>query len=167
MDHVVFYTDPQGGPAFRLASGLSEAVTAVEQLRNQEGVLDASVYSLTAVPLEFRAYYQVRVPAAVGQTGHPGVPAQLAPEPAVAADLRAVPDLPGESAGASAGQWDATAASPIAAEPVTLDEAAEPVAMGAAAQPAEAAPVAAVLPEPAHVDGREHRGQRSLGFFAR
>jgi hypothetical protein len=63
MEHVVFFPGPDAAPAFRRFSSLDEAVRFVEHLRNAEGVVDVSVHMLTAVPLAFRAYYKVEVPA--------------------------------------------------------------------------------------------------------
>ena len=63
MEHVVFFPAPDGSPAFRRIPSLEEAVRLVEHLRNVEGVSSVSVHSLTEVPLAFRAYYRVEVPA--------------------------------------------------------------------------------------------------------
>jgi hypothetical protein len=63
MDHVVFHSGPDGTPAFRRFGALEEAVRFVEHLRNVEGVEDVSVNMLTPVPLAFRAYYKVEMPA--------------------------------------------------------------------------------------------------------
>lgn len=64
MEHAVFYPGPDGAPAFRRFASLEEAVGFVEHMRNVEGVEDVSVQMLTPVPLAFRAYYRVEVPAA-------------------------------------------------------------------------------------------------------
>ena len=64
MEHAVFYPGPDGAPAFRRFASLEEAVGLVEHLRNVEGVEDVSVQMLTPVPLAFRAYYRVEMPAA-------------------------------------------------------------------------------------------------------
>jgi hypothetical protein len=66
MEHVVFYPGPDGAPAFRRLASLDEAVRLVEHLRNVEGVTEVSVYALTPVPLSFRPYYRVEVPAEAG-----------------------------------------------------------------------------------------------------
>ena len=63
MEHVVFFPAPDGSPAFRRVPNLEEAVRLVEHLRNVEGVASVSVHALTEVPLAFRAYYRVEVPA--------------------------------------------------------------------------------------------------------
>ncbi len=63
MEHVVFFPAPDGSPAFRRIASLEEAVRLVEHLRNVEGVSSVSVHALTEVPLAFRAYYRVEVPA--------------------------------------------------------------------------------------------------------
>ena len=64
MEHAVFYPGPDGAPAFRRFASLEEAVGFVEHMRNVEGVEDVSVQMLTPVPLAFRAYYRVEMPAA-------------------------------------------------------------------------------------------------------
>lgn len=75
MEHVVFFPAPDGTPAFRRVPSLDEAVRLVEHLRNVDGVSSASVHALTEVPLAFRAYYKVEVPAEAS------VPAQQVSEP--------------------------------------------------------------------------------------
>ena len=87
MEHAVFYPGPDGAPAFRRFASVEEAVGFVEHLRNVEGVEDVSVQMLTPVPLAFRAYYRVEMPAA----DMPAVPEQAMPEQAMAVDP-VVPD---------------------------------------------------------------------------
>src|SRR5581483_4684045 len=64
MEHVVFFSGPEGAPAFRRFSSLDDAVRFVEHLRNAEGVSEVSVHGLSPVPVAFRAYYKVEVPPA-------------------------------------------------------------------------------------------------------
>jgi hypothetical protein len=61
-EYAVFFTGPDNGPAFRRVGSLEEAVQVVEHLRNELGVVDANVHSLSPVPLSFRTYYRVEVP---------------------------------------------------------------------------------------------------------
>ncbi len=77
MEHVVFFPAPDGSPAFRRVPSLDEAVRLVEHLRNVEGVSTVSVHALSEVPLAFRAYYKVEVPAAEAPVAAP--PATLDP----------------------------------------------------------------------------------------
>src|SRR3954466_3630729 len=63
MEHVVFHPGPDGSPSFRRFGSLEDAVRFVEHLRNVEGVSEVSVHALAPVPLAFRAYYRVEVPA--------------------------------------------------------------------------------------------------------
>ena len=63
MEHVVFFPAQDGTPAFRRFAGLEDAVRFVEHLRNVENVGGASVHSLTEVPLSFKAWYRVELPA--------------------------------------------------------------------------------------------------------
>ena len=110
MEHVVFFPAPDGAPAFRRVPSLDEAVRLVEHLRNVEGINSVSVHALTEVPLAFRAYYKVEVPAAA--EAH--VPAQSVSEltPAVEAEV-AVDVEPVHEAPALALVEDAPAEEPV------------------------------------------------------
>lgn len=105
MEHVVFFPAPDGTPAFRRFAGIEEAVRFVEHLRNVENVSSASVYSLSEVPLSFKAWYRVEVPGESAQ----GAEAPSAPVEQPAAF---VPPA-------------APAAPAAAAEPATIAEAIE------------------------------------------
>lgn len=93
MEHVVFFPAPDGTPAFRRFAGIEEAVRFVEHLRNVENVSSASVYSLSEVPLSFKAWYRVEVPGESAEA--PSAPAEqpagvaLAAAPAAAAPAAA------------------------------------------------------------------------------
>ena len=105
MEHVVFFPAPDGSPAFRRVADLDEAVRLVEHLRNVEGVSSVSVHALTEVPLAFRAYYRVEVPAeahvpaqpvaspAEPALAHPPAPEPPAVEPVAVEPEREVPAL--------------------------------------------------------------------------
>jgi hypothetical protein len=67
VEHVVFFPAQDGTPAFRRFAGLEDAVRFVEHLRNVENVAGASVYSLTEIPLAFKAWYRVELPAGAEQ----------------------------------------------------------------------------------------------------
>jgi hypothetical protein len=64
MEHVVFFPSADGVPSFQRVESLDDAVAYVEHLRNVESITEFSVHSMTEVPLSFRAYYHVVVPAA-------------------------------------------------------------------------------------------------------
>lgn len=141
MEHVVFYPAPDGSPAFRRVASLDEAVRLVEHLRNVEGVSEVSVHGLTSVPLSFRAYYRVEVPAEEAVVDE--APVVEAPAPV----LEAVPPLEDDAPVAEAVE----AVEPVAAEePVEEPMVPEPVMAEAALTVAPASP----------------NGKRSLGFFA-
>ena len=95
MEHVVFHPGPDGSPAFHRFTSLEDAVRFVEHLRNNEGVSEVSVHALQPVPLAFRAFYKVEVPADAPAAEVPvaEVPAQPMPEPveAPAAEVAAEP----------------------------------------------------------------------------
>lgn len=88
MEHVVFFPAHDGSPAFRRVATLEEAVRLVEHLRNVEGVESVSVHALTEVPLEFRPWFRVEMPApaALGD-----VPALVPVAPQFAEDIPAAP----------------------------------------------------------------------------
>src|SRR3978361_1102836 len=71
MEHVVFYPSAEGVPAFERVVSLEAAVNFVEQLRNSLNITEFSVHALTPVPLAFRAYYHVEIPANAGPAATP------------------------------------------------------------------------------------------------
>ncbi|MDT7544355.1 MAG: hypothetical protein QOE99_465 [Actinomycetota bacterium] len=87
MEHVVFFPAHDGSPAFRRVATLEDAVRLVEHLRNIEGVNEVSCHALSEVPLSFRAYYRVEMPAGADASG----PAQPADETPALADAVAAP----------------------------------------------------------------------------
>jgi len=97
MEHVVFFPAHDGSPAFRRLSSLEEAVRLVEHLRNAEGVDNVTVHALTEVPLEFRAYYRVEMPAPAGAPEPPQqvpLPAEPVAAPVAEALAPVAPAVP-------------------------------------------------------------------------
>jgi hypothetical protein len=142
VEHVVFFPAPDGSPTFHRVTGLEDAVRLVEHLRNVEGVDHVSVHPLGAeVPLAFRAYYRVEVPAA--DVAPAPVPEQVLPEQSV----------PEQAPAAETGWHEA----PVAAEEPAVEVAPEAPALE---------PV--VADEPVAVGANGHGGEpvKSLGFFA-
>ena len=94
MEHVVFFPTPDGVPAYRRFATLEEAVRLVEHLRNVEGIDQVSVHALTEVPLAFKAYYRVEMPA-VSVVAAEAAPAVDVPTVAVAGPMTVtVPVVP-------------------------------------------------------------------------
>ena len=151
MEHVVFFPSPDGAPAFARVGTLEEAVRLVEHLRNSEGVAEVSVHPLGAeVPLAFRAYYRVEVPAA------PDAPAE--PEPVAVVEAPALEPV--------------AVAVPVQAAPVEEAPVAEAAPEVPAEVEAEAEPEAEAVPvlvdagaSNGHSDHTSD-GVKSLGFFA-
>jgi hypothetical protein len=81
MEHIVFFPGPDGAPSFRRMASLEDAVRFVEHLRNVENVSEVSVHTLAPVPLSFRPYYRVEVPAGEAVV-EPSPEAAPAPAPA-------------------------------------------------------------------------------------
>jgi hypothetical protein len=135
MEHVVFSAAVDGaGEEFRRVSSLEEAVRVVEHLRNDLGIEDASVFSLTAVPLAFRTYYRVEVPG-VEMPGADAMVETAAPPllavPSLVSDaepllpLTLVSDAP-ESDDVAVDSYDAFSAIP-SLEPVSAPAPLEPL----------------------------------------
>jgi hypothetical protein len=139
MEHVVFFPGHDGAPSFRRLQSLEDAVRFVEHLRNVEGVSEVSVHSLAPVPLSFRPYYRVEVPAGeqVAEAAEAAVEPVASVEPA--APVAPVAEVPAEL----------VAVVPAPSEPVGEHVPA----------PADAAAEAVPAPEPVS------NGRRSLGFF--
>ena len=97
MEHVVFFPAHDGSPAFRRVANLEDAVRLVEHLRNIEGVNEVSCHALTEVPLAFRAYYRVEVPAGAETSVAPPAAEEVPVlADAVAAPQQAEPAQPAE-----------------------------------------------------------------------
>ncbi|MFL6138556.1 MAG: hypothetical protein ACJ74O_12230 [Frankiaceae bacterium] len=184
MEHVVFFPGPAGEPAFERLSSLEDALRLVERLRNVDGVAEASVHALTEVPLSFRAYYRVEVPAPAAPTAVP-TPEPVATEPIATepADepvvvqrvtLELVVDEPADEPVAV----EPVADEPVAVEPVAdaVEAPAEPAADAPLAEaPVTEVPVAGLVPvarvepepveQPAGSNGHRDEGPRSLGYF--
>jgi hypothetical protein len=158
MEHVVFYPSADGSPAFRRVGSLDEAVNFVEHLRNIEGVTDFSVHALTSVPLSFRAYYRVEVPADESPVAPAEAPvegtAAAEPEPAEPAPMSPPPFVD-----APAAIVPAPAAAPAVETPAEAPAAEPPAAEEAEPHPVVDPSVEEVVPVPS--------GRRSMGFFAR
>jgi hypothetical protein len=86
MEHVVFFPAHDGTPAFRRVPSLEDAVRLAEHLRNVENVAELSVHALTEVPLAFKAFYRVEVPAG-GEAPAAEVPSQELPPPLPVVDV--------------------------------------------------------------------------------
>ena len=186
MEHVVFFPAPDGTPAFRRVADFEEAVRFVEHLRNVDNVTGASVYTLTEVPLSFRAWYRVEVPAADGVA-----PAPLPETVEVSASAATFDELPVSSAPTPVIDEHTipfVEFAPIE-EPGSATGIVVPDQSGSASDPAdpyEVVPIAAasLAPSPFDIDGTEFavpvaesapvfepaagaRRDRGLGFFAR
>ena len=98
MEHVVFYPALDGAPAFRRFASLDDAVRFVEHLKNAEGVSEVSVHTLSPVPLAFRAYYKVEVPAEAAPVAEVPMQAEPAFDVPVPAVAESAPEPVAESA---------------------------------------------------------------------
>lgn len=75
MSHMVIYRGADGKPGYQQAEDIHDAVTFVEQMRNEEGVEQARIFRLEEVVFEYRPYYRVEL------SGHGSDPMMNAPAP--------------------------------------------------------------------------------------
>ncbi len=161
MEHVVFSAAEGGvGEEFRRVSSLEEAVRVVEHLRNDLGITESSVFELTPVPLEFKAYYRVELPGVK-------LPAAAAAEiPAEIAELR-VGDLSelaiDEPVADVAEPAEPEAIAFEAAEPELTDQDFIPDFEGSDPSLPALLPPAEAIPS----TRQDADAERSLGYFAR
>ncbi len=85
MSHIVKYRSPDGKTDYHHTDDIHDAVSFVEQLRNDQGVDGAQIYRLEEVTFEYRPYYRVELKAS-----EPALAAPV-PKPAVAAPATAAP----------------------------------------------------------------------------
>jgi hypothetical protein len=191
VEHVVFFPAPDGSPAFRRLPTLDDAARFVEHLRNVENVTEASVHSLTEIPLAFKTWYRVELPDAEGETvstvqlpSHLEIPAPATIAEAIesygyetsAPPVRQVelPEAVGSATGivvpdrAFVSQEQFAYASPAPVESEYRPSGLEPRPRGfeprpSAARDDEPAPAAAQVLQPAFGVPRD----RGIGYFAR
>lgn len=103
MSHMVIYRGIDGKPGYQQAEDIHDAVTFVEQMRNEEGVEQARIFRLEEVTFEYRPYYRVEL--SNGAPGHepnlmgPTVPVAGPTHMSTPADLR--DEVPSSSVGDS------------------------------------------------------------------
>lgn len=147
MSHMVIFQTPGGSPGYNQFETLDEAVSFVEQLRNEQDVSNARIFALEEIKFEFKPYFRVELQAltAGGPASRVPEPVRAAPQvaPAPQADVPLGVGTP-EGAAPGAGAFNAPAPAPVPAQP-------SPVAAPAPAPPAPAAPPAEQPSEPAPV----------------
>lgn len=130
MSHMVIYRTPEGKPAYYEVDDIHDAVSFVEQLRNEQGIEQATIHRMEQVKFEYRPYFRVEL-----RTGNE-LDAGRPSAPAVAAAPQAL----------SAPAPSPEPAAPAPAAPATAPAAApSPAPEQAAAEPAPA-PVATETP---------------------
>lgn len=170
MAYVIFFTD-NGSPSYRRVGGRDDAVATVEHLRNDLEVTDAEIHHLSPVPLTFKTYYRVQVPAddesapeqvpAVPQQAQHPVPAAQSPVPAASiafadeADVGPpVPGLMPLDSGSSA-----SSGTPASSDELRPELSDDPFVLVPALQPDES--FAGFIPEAGADPDPEH----SMGYF--
>ncbi|MGH1503977.1 MAG: hypothetical protein ACRBI6_10510 [Acidimicrobiales bacterium] len=63
MSHMVIFRGPDGKPGYHQTDDIHDAVTFVEQLRNDQGVEQARIFRLEEINFEYRPYYRVELTA--------------------------------------------------------------------------------------------------------
>lgn len=115
MSHMVIYRGTDGKPGYHQTDDIHDAVSFVEQLRNDNGVEHARIFRLEEVNFEYRPYFRVELKAGDAALG------SASATPAVGAAAAA------PAAAAAAPVIDTTASAPVA-QASTTTEAAAPAA---------------------------------------
>lgn len=102
MSHMVIYRGTDGKPGYHQTDDIHDAVTFVEQLRNDNGVEHARIFRLEEVNFEYRPYFRVELKAGDAALGAASAAPAVSAAPAAAA--------------ASAPVIDTTAAAPPVVE---------------------------------------------------
>ena len=68
MSYMVQYTGLDGSVAFGRCEELSDAVTEVERLRNEQSIEGAQIYRLEEVKFEIKPYFRVELPVPAAAT---------------------------------------------------------------------------------------------------
>ncbi len=91
MSHMVIYRGPDGKPGYRQTEDIHDAVSFVEQLRNDQGVEQAKIFRMEEINFDYRPYYRVELKASEPMLSSvPSKPAvAAAPEQTVAEEPEA------------------------------------------------------------------------------
>jgi hypothetical protein len=103
---MVIYRGADGKPGYQQAEDIHDAVTFVEQMRNEDGVEHARIFRLEEVVFEYRPYYRVEI------AGPSAVESGSGPTPLVAASAPQASASPASASPASVPQASAAAPSP-------------------------------------------------------
>lgn len=129
MSHMVIYRGTDGKPAYHEVEEIHDAVSYVEQLRNDQGVEHATIHRMEQVNFEYRPYFRVELRSGSGELTSGPAPAAVAAappavsEPAPAAAPAAVPVT--EVAAAPASTPTVTESAPAAAAAAPESESAD------------------------------------------
>ena len=93
MSHMVIYRGPDGKPGYQQAEDIHDAVTFVEQMRNEDGVEQARIFRLEEVVFEYRPYFRVEL----SSFGLPDAMIGAAPSPMMSAPSSVPIDVMEES----------------------------------------------------------------------
>lgn len=92
MSHMVIYRGIDGKPGYQQAEDIHDAVTFVEQMRNEEGVEQARIFRLEEVTFDYRPYYRVEL-SSDGTLVETAIGAAPAPAAMVGATSMAPPEV--------------------------------------------------------------------------
>ncbi len=88
MSHMVIFRGADGKPGYQQAEDIHDAVTFVEQMRNEDGVEHARIFRLEEVVFEYRPYFRVELGGLSGEPQLSGAPTSpVAAVPPVSTDL--------------------------------------------------------------------------------
>ena len=96
MSHMIIYRGADGKPGYQQAEDIHDAVTFVEQMRNEDGVEHARIFRLEEVVFEYRPYYRVELSGLTSADAILASTSSLssAPSPAPASSSPTTPSTP-------------------------------------------------------------------------
>ena len=82
MSHMVIFQTPGGSPGYNQFDSLSEAVSFVEKLRNEQGIENARMFALEEIKFDIKTVYKVELQALnAGPSASAPRPVAAVPEP--------------------------------------------------------------------------------------
>jgi hypothetical protein len=137
--HMVIFQNPDGDPGYNQFESVEEAVSFVEQIRNDQGIDSIRIFELNEVKFELKPYYKVELQA-LNAGAAPSRPAPAPQSPFPAAAAAPAPQAPFPAAAPAPSPIPDHSTSPFSApEPTPSYE--QPAPAPAAPAPAAAAPV--------------------------
>lgn len=91
MSHMVIYRGNDGKPAYYEVEDIHDAVSFVEQLRNEQGIEHATIHRMEQVTFQYRPYFRVELKTGANELGSGTPQSASIPSPPMAAPIEPQP----------------------------------------------------------------------------